>query len=135
MRNVYCTESNPKCSNISTSANDLREVQLWCTLNFTGDLIPVMKWIDSSGTTIKAGTTPHSIQNNHINYTLNLNEKDIRKSLDKITKGHDGAMMTNYTCMAYFEAPKHLVESYADNAPEYKTSCISVMTIHAGKCT
>ena len=132
----FDTESNPKCSNTSTSVKELDSsayAQFWCAVNFAGSLSPVMKWVECNGLNITSGDKNITATNNTVNNTTN---NTLTFQWSGMTKDLKHFRELTCTCQISFDAPEDTNQSYATNAPYYNHVCTSVINIHDqyGKC-
>ena len=112
------TASTPVCTSNrmqekKLSVNDNQKFEIRCSVNYSGNWAPVMKWQQGGGSVITDGR----VVNNTVPY------KSVTYSLTvRATRDMNGI---KFKCITYFSAENKPTSSIASNVPDYSSMWIS----------
>lgn len=100
-------------SNGTIVENDL--ILMWCSVNYLGNLHPVMEWSRNDGTSIDSNARYNNVSNP---FNLTTTSSEMMTSNDQAV---------TYICKTYFKIPAMAPEKNdtftASNAPVYRDEC------------
>lgn len=99
-------ESDPSCHFKASIVKENDNIEMWCTVTYSGNWAPVMKWKEANGHLITKGILTEATA---ISLTLMLN-----------LSADAGKHNSSYSCQIYFSALQNqTIGDLADNIPDY----------------
>ena len=114
--------SNPICSANSISTNkpiELAKIEMVCSVNFSGNWTPVMKWQQEEGSVITAGVVINTVPYKSVTSSLTVS----------VTRSVTGS---TFACTTYFNGDNKPSSTSATNIPDYRYKWNYTINNHDG---